>query len=167
MKFQLRGFSQINRPLINTRQYLKQPQLFIHEFSPEKTLISFSKDPEKTPIGALKTRTNDIITPSNFIEYKPFYNVLHEAFAKHAHLDQTYILDALNYPGSFMALSDYKVILDYMNQRPEMANTVGFIHVNFDCEMDPTSYQKNEMYNLCNIDGIITLSDFMVEKLTL
>lgn len=167
MKFnQIRSISQINRSLINTKKYVKQPQLFIHEISSEKTLVSFSEDPNKTPIGALKA-PSDIITPNNFVEYKPFYNVLHESFATYAHLDQTYILDALNYPGSFMALSDYKVILDYMNQRPEMANTVGFIHVNFDCEMEPTSYEKNEMYNLCNIDGIITLSDFMLGKLKL
>lgn len=165
----LRGLSQMNRPLVNTFKYAKQSQLYIHEISAEKTLVSFSENPDKAPIGSLTAPigSGGIITPANFREYKPFYEILHKTYAKYAHLDQTYILDALNYPGSFMALADYKVVLDYMNQRPEMANTIGFIHVNFDCEMEPTSYEKNDMYNLCNIDGIITLSEFMQEKLEL
>lgn len=71
----------------------------------------------------------------------------------------------MNYPESFMAIGDYKVILDYMNQRPELANTLGFVHVDSDGIMERGSYQPNDMYTLCNIDGIITLSENMNEQL--
>lgn len=105
------------------------------------------------------------INVTNFKENKNFLPVLHKAFSENVFKDQTYIYDALNYPNSFMAIGDYKVILDYMNQRPEMCNTVGFVHVDENCEIDPNSYEKNDMYSLYNVDGIIKISDFMCECL--
>lgn len=105
------------------------------------------------------------ISVGNFIENKDFFPVLHNTFFKHVYEDQTYIFDAMNYPASFMAIGDYKVILDYMNQRPELSNTLGFVHVDSNAVMERDSYEKNDMYTLCNIDGVITLSEYMSEKL--
>lgn len=167
LRSQIRSFSKANFSLVNTTQYNKQTQLYLHEFSKDKTLVSFSSNPDLTPIGLVKQLSNGLVTPSNFIENKAFYEILHDVYSRYAHEDQTYKLDALNYPGSYMALGDYKIILDYMNQRPELANTIGFVNVNFDCEIVPDSYERNMMYNMCNIDGIITLSEFMLEKVKL
>lgn len=150
-----------NRGLINTYKYKLQEQLYIHEF-PDVKKVSFSEDPYKLHIGTFRT---DYIDPSTFVENKDFIPVLHKVFGKHVYDDQAYIYDALNYAGSFMAIGDYKVILDYMNQRPEMPNTLGFVHVNDNGVMAPGSYEKNDMYTLCNIDGIIKISEFMNENL--
>lgn len=160
----------VNRSLVNTVKYSKQDQLYLHQFNNELTSISFSSDPNKLHLGTVKTGTsNDIsnlkISVLNFIENKEFLPVLHQAFSDNVYNDQTYIYDAMNYPDSFMAIGDYKVILDYMNQRPELANTVGFVHVNSNCIMDNDSYEKNDMYTLCNIDGVIKLSEYMSEQL--
>lgn len=160
---------------VSTFNYAKQDQLYIHQHDNGLTTVSFSEDPNKQYVGALKTSDatkgspSDLsqfsITPENFVENKDFLRILHETYKKHVHEDQSYILEAMNYLGSYMALGDYKIILEYMNQRPELPNTVGFVHVSDDGVMVENSYQRNDMYTLCNIDGIIKLPEFMVEKL--
>lgn len=152
-----------NRSLVNTYKYKPQDQLYIHEFANVKK-VSFSEDPYKLHIGTLKVNS-DHIDPSSFVENKDFLPVLHEVFGKHVYDDQAYIYDALNYGNSFMAISDYKVILDYMNQKPDMQNTIGFVHVKGNGVMDVGSYEKNDTYTLCNINGIIKISEFMNENL--
>lgn len=158
----------VNRSIVNTVQYKLQDQLYLHQFNNELTTVSFSKDYNKVPIGTVKVTgklEDTIVNVRNFVEHKDFFPVLHKTFFDTVYDDQTYIFDAMNYPGSFMAISDYKVILDYMNQRPDMANTIGFVHVDFGGEMERGSYQPNEMYTLCNIDGVITLSENMKDQL--
>lgn len=162
----------VNRRLVNTVKYSRQEQLYLHQFNAELTAVSFSPDFNKTHIGTVHTKGAEeknladlVVTVQNFRENKDFFPVLHKAFFENVYDDQTYIFDAMNYSESFMAIGDYKVILDYMNQRPELANTLGFVHVDSDGIMERGSYQPNDMYTLCNIDGIITLSENMNEQL--
>lgn len=162
----------INRSLVNTVKYSKQEQLYLHQINSKLTTISFSKDFNKEPIGVVsengligKDLSKVIVTPQNFKENKDFLTILHKTFYDTVYDDQTYIFDAMNYPGSYMAIGDYKVILDYMNQRPDLSNTIGFVRVDFDGEMEKGSYESNEMYTLCNIDGIIALSENMNDQL--
>lgn len=163
--------SSINRSLVQTIRYAKQKQLYLHQLSNHLTKVSFSENPDKLHFGFLKPQligkdlSKVLITPENFEEHRDFLPVLHKMVKNHVAEDQTYIVDAMNYPGSHMAIGDFKVILDFMNQRPEMPNTIGFIRVNEDMEMIPESYEENDMYTLCNIDGVIKLSDYMNEKI--
>lgn len=159
----------INRSLIQSIKYSPQKQIYLHAL-PSATLVSFSSNPNSIPIGSIPSLKKDelesvIIKPEQFKANADFLNVLHSTFSRSAHFDPTYQIDALNYPGSFMALGDYKIILDYMNQRPDLQNTIGFVHVGFDNIINPESYEKNDAYTVCNIDGVITLSDFMLEEL--
>lgn len=57
------------------------------------------------------------------------------------------------------------MILKFMNQRPEFENTIGFVRVDKSGVMIKGSYQSNEIYELCNCDGIISLSDYMLEQI--
>lgn len=162
----------INRSLVQTTKYAKQEQLYLHQFNSNLTTISFSQDSTKEPIGTVSTNGligNDLskftVTPQNFKENKDFFTILNKTFFEKVYEDQTYIFDAMNYPGSYMAIGDYKIILDYMNQRPDLSNTIGFVHVDFAGQMEIGSYEPNEMYTLCNIDGIITLSENMNDQL--
>jgi hypothetical protein len=162
----------INRNLVYTVKYNKQEQLFLHQINKDLIKVSFSENPEKLHLGTLNPEVIqglDLrfaeITVNNFKENKEFIPVLHKTFFNHVYDDQGYIIDALNYPGSYMAISDYKVILDYMDQRPEMQNTLGFVHVNPSGIMERGSYQKNDTYTLCNIDGVIKLSENMANQL--
>lgn len=163
--------SYINRSLVHTIRYAKQKQLYLHRISNHLTKVSFSENPESLHFGILRPQLigNDlskvIITPDNFQEHKEFLPVLHQMVKNHVAEDQNYVVDAMNYGGSYMPIGDFKVILDFMNQRPEMPNTLGFIRVDHDMQMVPESYEKNDMYTLCNIDGVIKLSDYMNEKI--
>lgn len=170
-----RSIVNTNKRFVSTIQYAKQDQLFIHQHDNGLTTVSFSKDPNKQYIGALKTSDatkgsrSDLsefeITPETFVENKDFVGILHDTYKRHVDEDQSYILEAMNYPGSYMAIADYKIILEYMNQRPELPNTLGFVHVGEDGVMIKNSYQKNDTYTLCNIDGIIKIPEFMAEQL--
>lgn len=163
--------SALNRSLVQTIRYAKQKQLYLHQVSKTLTKISFSENPDKLHFGVLKPHlighdlSGVIVTPDNFQENREFLPVLQQLVKNHVAEDQTYIVDAMNYPGSHMAIGDFKVILDFMNQRPEMPNTLGFIRVDNDMQMDTESYEPNDLYTLCNIDGVITLSDYMNEKI--
>ncbi|VEU24328.1 DEKNAAC105496 [Brettanomyces naardenensis] len=162
----------INRSLIRTFEYAKQPQLYVHELTKDLTKISFSKDPSTLGVGTLKglaipsgRESQLLISTKNFIPNPEFLWFLQDLFHKKVYGDVTYQLDALNFRSSYLPIGDFKVILQYMNQRPEYENTLGFVLVDEDGAMVEDSYQPNEIYELCNSDGIVTLSEYMLDEL--
>lgn len=155
------------RRLLHTIKYAKQPQLYIHE-SITFTKVSFSKDPNKIHIGEVPSSADlskIVIEPSKFMENSKFKDILHKTIAKNIYDDQSYVIEAINYRGSFMPIGDEKVIQEYMNQRPELPNTMGFVHVDNDGIMEKGTYEVNDTYTLCNVDGIIKLPETMLEHL--
>ncbi|GME68527.1 unnamed protein product [Ambrosiozyma monospora] len=76
----------------------------------------------------------------------------------------TYQIDALNYPLSYMAIADLRAPINYMNQRADLEDTFGFVHVDQFGEIVDGTYEINETYRLCGYEGIIKLSDFMCEE---
>ncbi|QPG76049.1 hypothetical protein FOA43_003435 [Brettanomyces nanus] len=162
----------VNRGLIRSFKYGKQPQLYIHEISKDLVKASFSSNPSKLEVGTFSgipplpnMESQLAISTKNFVPNKDFFNLLQGVFNKHVYEDEAYKLDALNFTSSYLPIGDYKVVLQFMNQRPEYENTLGFVRVNGDGIMIKDSYQANDIYELCNSDGIVTLSDFMLKEL--
>ncbi|GME76681.1 unnamed protein product [Ambrosiozyma monospora] len=179
----------INRGLILTLKYKKQPQLFLHSISSNTTKVSFSKDPESLHIGSIttpkltssSTSTSSIpgsgisipteetlqrlqITTSNFTPNRDFLTLLQNLFSTKVKDDMTYQIDALNYPLSYMAIADLRAPISYMNQRADLEDTFGFVHVDQFGEIVDGTYEPSETYRLCGYEGIIKLSDFMCEE---
>lgn len=158
----------INRGLIRTFKYVKQPQLWLHEIAANTARVSFSKDPSALAVGIAKTSlahdSQVDINYGNFEPNKDFLAWMHKLFGKEVYNDVAYQMDALNFRSSFLPIGDYKVMLEFMNQRPEFDNTIGFVRVDDTGVMYPDSYESNDVYMLCNADGIVKLTDYMCEK---
>lgn len=134
--------------------------------------VSFSKDPSCLEIGTVKNfnvhrgqEDSFKIARANFSPNNDFTHLLHDVFNEKVYDDITYQLDALNFISSYLPLGDFKVILKFMNQRPDVENTIGYVHVDESGAMIKGSYQSNDIYELCNCDGVIALSDYMLEQI--
>ncbi|KAG7811009.1 hypothetical protein KL921_002637 [Ogataea angusta] len=165
----LSGIGQFaNRHLVKTIKYAAQPQLYVHKAG-STALLSFSSNPTRLPIGKVKAIDNlgsDYqVTPDNFVENKSFIERLQSVIKGHVADDMMYRLDSLNYRGSYMPIYDLKRVPEYMNQQVNVDNVLGYIKVDAMGNMDESTYQANNTYRLCNADGIIKLSDVILEEL--
>lgn len=106
-----------------------------------------------------------IVDPTKFKPNNDFRALFHQCFYKHVYDDITYQLDALNFRSSFLPIGDFKIVLRFMNQRPAFENTIGFVRVDDEGAMIRDSYQSNDIYELCNCDGMVSLSDYMLEQI--
>ncbi|KAG7797083.1 hypothetical protein KL929_002789 [Ogataea haglerorum] len=165
----LSGISQFaNRHLVKTLKYAAQSQIYLHQAG-STSLLSFSSNPARLPIGRIKAidkiGSDYHVTPDKFVENKSFIELLQHIIKDHVADDMMYRLDSLNYLNSYMPIYDLKRVPEYMNQQVNVDNVLGYIKVDEMGNMDPSTYQANNTYRLCNADGIIKLSDVILDEL--
>ncbi|ODV87066.1 hypothetical protein CANARDRAFT_26498 [[Candida] arabinofermentans NRRL YB-2248] len=162
-------YNQVNRRLVNTINYQFQPQLFLHLLTDKNTKVSFSKDPDSLPVGyfnapAQVSLDKYVISPREFKPNSEFISLLQKIVSSNVQNDQNFMIEALNYPSNYMPIYDFKKISDFINQKPELDNVLGYVNVNELGEMVEGTYEQNHMYRLCNSDGMVKLSDYILEK---
>jgi len=147
--------------------YSKQNQLYIHPKSNNLNSISFSSNPESLAIGQFESSTPDKaeITTKNFKgENKQFISKLHDVIKANIAQDFTYNVESKDYSGQHMPIYDLRKTPNYQRQ-PDVEDIFGFVRVSEDGTVDGGSYESNGLYKVVSVDGVITLSDYIHEKL--
>lgn len=147
--------------------YAKQKQIYIHPMPNNKNIISFSKSPDALAIGEFysKNPEEEEITTKNLIsENKEFLNLLHETIKENIAEDPTYLTECSSFAEEHMPVYDLRKIPNYQRQ-PEIEDIFGFVRVSKEGDILGETYEKNDIYKLFSVDGPVTLSDHLLEKI--
>lgn len=146
--------------LRNYTVYSKNDQIYLHELS-GKIAASFSKDPNDVVIGYLPSKSFE---PEQFKPNKGFLDLLNSNMHDKVHEDFTFIMEAGANAGTYMPIYDLREIPNF-GRTPEVDSVFGYVRVTSDGKIVPKSYEPNEMYRLCNLKGLVKLSDYMLEQI--
>jgi hypothetical protein len=152
------------RPLRCLSTYKYQPQLYLHEL-PDSYSVSFSDDPKAQPLG--QTWISSLeghIAPENFKPDAKFLPVLHKVIKDNIQDDPTYIMESKEFSGNYMPIYDLRNVPNYQ-RTPEVEDIYGFVWCDQDGEVESGSFEQNLEYQLITQNGIIKLSDHLLEKL--
>lgn len=131
-------------------------QIYIHPAN----AISFSKQDNGLKIGHF---TNSSFTKENFVPNPQFLPKLQDLIGHKIYDDFTFLMEASVNANSFMPIYDMRNVPRY-GRIPEIDNVYGYLQVDELGKMIGQTYQANDMYLLFNADGLITLSDFLLEE---
>lgn len=158
----LSSISRYAGPISAARFYTKYPQneqIFVHPHD-KVFKLSFSPEENSLPLGYSSTLKD--ITPGNFQANQAFVSLLHEIIAKNIQDDFCFIMEAGTFANSFMPIYDFREVPRY-GRTPEVDSTFGYVQVDSNGKMVPGTYESNNMYRLCNGQGLIKLSDHLHE----
>ncbi|KAK6199265.1 uncharacterized protein RJT21DRAFT_127548 [Scheffersomyces amazonensis] len=139
-------------------QYNRNSQIYIHE-SPNGYKYSFSPKENSIPIGVSKNLQS--INPDNFKVNPQFVDILQDTLRKHTYNDFTFVMEAGVNASAYMAIYDLREIPKY-SRIPEVENILGYVQVDVNGKMVPDSYERNELYRICNgTAGLPKLSEYL------
>ncbi|CCE73064.1 Piso0_000077 [Millerozyma farinosa CBS 7064] len=156
------SISRYASPFSAVRFYTKYPQneqIFVH---PHDKVFKLSFSPEENSVPLGYSSTSKDITPSNFRANQEFVSLLHDIISKNIQDDFCFIMEAGTFANSFMPIYDFRDVPRY-GRTPEVDGTFGFVQVDSNGKMVPGTYESNNMYRLCNGEGLIKLSDHLHE----
>ncbi|CAN6635849.1 hypothetical protein TRVA0_015S01618 [Trichomonascus vanleenenianus] len=139
------------------------PRLYAHSESPDSPefKISFSQDPEALSMGVLRKEKPKAIpsNPNNFEENKKFLNAMHQVMGANVHKCPTYQQVAYTEGRNAQFFSIY----DFRNppaqdRIADVEDSFGHIRV-VDGNIEPNSYEPNNMYRLVSRNGYPQISD--------
>jgi hypothetical protein len=144
--------------------YKYQPQLYLHKL-PDSYSVSFSDDPKAQPVGQTWISSlDDHIAPKNFKPDTKFLPVLNEVIKDNIQDDFTYIMESKEFSGNYMPIYDLRNVPNYQ-RTPEVEDIYGFVYCDEDGTVKSGSFEQNLEYQLITQNGIIKLSDHLLEKL--
>lgn len=123
--------------------------------------ISFNKNPNGLIIGSF----NGEVTKENFMPNPKFLPKLHEIISEKVYDDFAFIMEASVNANSYMPIYDFRDIPRY-GRIPEIENVFGYLQVSQDGNMTAGTYQDNSLYQIWGIDGLICLSDHLLEQMS-
>lgn len=144
----------------NYTVYSKNDQIYLHEFE-NRVAASFSKSPKDIVIGYSPTTKID---PERFEQNNDFLKLLNKSISDKVQNDFTYIMEAGNYGDSYMPIYDFREVPRF-GRSPEVDSIFGYVRVNSEGKILPGSYERNDMYRLCNGAGLIKLSSYLLEQI--
>ncbi|KAI5956566.1 hypothetical protein KGF54_001041 [Candida jiufengensis] len=143
-------------------KYSKNPKIFIHENPPKHFNFSLSSKPEAITIGS---STSNDPTPQDFKINDQFKQLLDKTFETKIYDDFSFIMEAGTNADSFMPIYDFREIPEY-SRRPYIEDVFGYVQVDSKGKIQPQSWQKNEMYQICSgKTGLPHFSEYMYETL--
>ncbi|ODQ80814.1 hypothetical protein BABINDRAFT_60949 [Babjeviella inositovora NRRL Y-12698] len=155
------------RPLV--RSYMKHnanPQIYLHPVSDTKTKVSFS--PKETAVAIGTWSHTSPLTPESPIPVEKFTTnpqftpLIDKLFATHIYDDFTFQFEAGGNPGCYMPIYDFRAPPVH-GRIPEVDDIFGYVLVNHQGQIVEGSWQENFMYRVVNSEGIMRLSDHMLE----
>ncbi|KAF7998885.1 hypothetical protein HF325_006417 [Metschnikowia pulcherrima] len=145
------------------RQYSKYPknnQIYLHDVAGQyaATLSESSKD---VPIGFSPSTQ---VSPNTFQPNPDFMRLLHSTIQEGIQHDFTFIMEAGANALTYMPIYDFREIPKYA-RTPNVDDVFGYVLVDSEGKIVPGSYEKNDLYRVCNGAGLIKLSDYLLEEM--
>ncbi|GEQ68143.1 hypothetical protein JCM33374_g1810 [Metschnikowia sp. JCM 33374] len=141
-------------------KYAKNDQIYLHDIA-GKYAATLSKNATDIPIGFSPSLT---ITPSTFKGNPEFLDLLHGKIQKDIQNDFTFIMEAGANASTYMPIYDFREIPKYA-RTPNVDDVFGYVLVDASGKIVPESYEKNNLYRLCNGTGLIKLSDYLLDEM--
>lgn len=141
-------------------KYLKNDQIFLHDVA-GKYAVTLSKSASDVPIGFSPSLE---VHPSTFTGNPKFLDLLQERIKTGIQNDFTFIMEAGANALTYMPIYDFREIPKYA-RTPNVDDVFGYVLVDEAGKIVPGSYEKNDLYRLCNGTGLIKLSDYLLEEM--
>lgn len=141
-------------------RYARNDQIFLHDVG-GRYAATLSKASGAVPIGYSPSEEIKIDTFNVNLQFMEILNkVLHSSIDK----DFTFIMEAGVNASTYMPIYDFREIPRF-GRTPSPDDVFGYVLVDENGKMVQGSYQSNEMYRVCNGNGLIKLSDYMLEQM--
>lgn len=140
--------------------YAPNKQIVLHETG-SRVVASLSASPSALSLGWSSTKD---IQPSTFEPNVKFLSLLNDIIAKRIQEDFSFIVEAGANALTYMPIYDFREVPRY-GRTPEVDNIFGYVLVDKSGKIVEGSYEKNNLYRLCNGAGLVKLSDFLYETM--
>lgn len=140
--------------------YAPNKQIVLHPTG-SHTVASLSTNPSALSLGWSSSKD---IQPSTFEPNGKFLILLHEIISKRIQEDFSFIVEAGANALTYMPIYDFREVPRY-GRTPEVDNIFGYVLVDSSGKIVEGSYEKNDLYRLCNGAGLVKLSDFLYETM--
>lgn len=141
-------------------KYIKNDQIYLHD-NAGKYAATLSKSASDLPIGHSPSLE---VHPETFKGNPKFLELLHEKIKTGIQNDFTFIMEAGANALTYMPIYDFREIPKYA-RTANVDDVFGYVLVDEAGKIVPGSYEKNDLYRLCNGTGLIKLSDYLLEEM--
>ncbi|OBA19306.1 hypothetical protein METBIDRAFT_46782 [Metschnikowia bicuspidata var. bicuspidata NRRL YB-4993] len=141
-------------------RYAKNDQIFLHDVA-GRYAATLSKNATDVPIGFSPSLE---VSPSNFEGNPKFLDLLHDRIKTGIQNDFTFIMEAGTNALTYMPIYDFREIPKYA-RTPNVDDVFGYVLVDGSGKIVPDSYEKNDLYRICNGTGLIKLSEYLLEEM--